>query len=118
MFLSAESIRELLEATDDGTPNFHRDRLAITPILDINAQLRFGTAAVDIRLGQEFRIPKRTKLSQLDHFAENHPKDVEKYKDESFVPIGDFFVLHPRQFVLGCSLEWVRLALAPRIRIP
>ncbi len=105
MILSAEKIRELLEhpAADPA------DRLVISPLLDLEKQVKAGTASVDVRLGQRFHVPLRAKLSQLDLLSETHQIDLLKYKDDTFVPIGDYFVLHPGQFVLGETLEWVHL---------
>jgi dCTP deaminase len=85
------------------------DRLVISPLLDIDKQLKPGTASVDVRLGQRFHVPLRAKLSKLDLLSSNHQQDLAKYKDDTFVPIGDYFVLHPGQFVLGETLEWVHL---------
>jgi dCTP deaminase len=104
MILSADRIRELLENPPDLS-----ERLFITPLLNANAQLKRGNASVDLRLGQRFSIPRRAKLPALDHLAPEHQQNIEKYKDESFIKYGDHFVLHPRQFVLGGTLEWVRL---------
>jgi dCTP deaminase len=90
-------------------PERLEDRLVISPLLDIDKQLKPGTASVDVRLGQRFHIPLRAKLSQLDLLSPTHQADLLKYKDDTFVPIGDYFVLHPGQFVLGETLEWVHL---------
>lgn len=100
--------RQLKIALSDETANV-RDRLIITPVLDPDNQVSQRGASVDLRLGQRFQVPKRTKLSQLNHIDPKHEADVERYKDETFVRLGDFFVLHPRQFVLGETLEWVHL---------
>lgn len=81
----------------------------ISPLLDPDGQLSPGTASVDVRLGQRFHVPLRAKLSQLDLLSDTHQIDLLKYKDDTFVPIGDYFVLHPGQFVLGETLEWVHL---------
>lgn len=105
MILSAEKIRELLERPS-GNP---AERLVISPLLDLEKQLKPGTASVDVRLGQRFHVPLRAKLSQLDLLSRTHQADLLKYKDDTFVPIGDYFVLHPGQFVLGETLEWIRL---------
>jgi len=105
LILSAEKIRELL----DNPPQRLEDRLVISPLLDVEKQLKPGTASVDVRLGQRFHIPLRAKLSQLDLLSPTHQADLLKYKDDTFVPIGDYFVLHPGQFVLGETLEWVHL---------
>ncbi len=105
MILSAEKIRQLLE----NPPDKLEDRLVISPLLDADRQLKPGTASVDVRLGQRFHIPLRAKLSQLDVLSKTHQADLQKYKDDTFVPIGDYFVLHPGQFVLGETLEWIHL---------
>jgi dCTP deaminase len=104
VILSAAKIRELLESS--APPS---ERLVISPVLDIDKQLKPGTASVDVRLGQRFTVPLRAKLSKLDLLSPTHRQDLAKYKDDTFVPIGDFFVLHPGQFVLGETLEWVHL---------
>lgn len=105
MILSAEKVRHLLEHP---APN-PADRLVISPVLDMDKQLKSGTASVDVRLGQRFHVPLRAKLSQLNLLSSTHQQDLAKYKDDTFVPIGDYFVLHPGQFVLGETLEWVHL---------
>ncbi|MFI5117558.1 MAG: dCTP deaminase [Terriglobales bacterium] len=105
MILSAGKIRELLECPGEKP----EDRLVISPLLDLEKQLKPGTASVDVRLGQRFHVPLRAKLSQLDLLSPTHQADLLKYKDDTFVPIGDYFVLHPGQFVLGETLEWIRL---------
>jgi dCTP deaminase len=105
VILSAEKVRDLLEHPASNPA----DRLVISPVLDIDKQLKPGTASVDVRLGQRFHVPLRAKLSQLDLLSPTHQQDLVKYKDDTFVPIGDFFVLHPGQFVLGETLEWVHL---------
>lgn len=86
-----------------------KERLIITPLLAPHKQVSEGAASVDVRLGQKFQVPRRTKLSQLNHLDPDHERNLERYKDETFVRIGDWFVLHPRQFVLGETLEWVHL---------
>jgi dCTP deaminase len=105
LILSAEKIRELLR-NPSADP---ADRFVISPLLDLDKQLHRGTASIDVRLGQRFHIPLRAKLSQLNLLSSDHQKDLLKYKDDTFVPIGDYFVLHPGQFVLGETLEWVHL---------
>lgn len=105
MFLSAEKIRDLLR-NPAANP---AERLVISPLLDLDRQVTPGTASVDVRLGQRFHVPLRAKLSQLDLLSDTHRIDLLKYKDDTFVPMGDYFVLHPGQFVLGETLEWVHL---------
>jgi len=105
MLLGCNEIRALLQ-DKSLSPS---QRLILSPILDLDDQLKPGSASVDLRLGQRFTVPRRTKLSSLDHLSDDYETSIEKYKDETFVRIGDYFVLHPRQFVLGETLEWVHL---------
>lgn len=86
-----------------------KDRLVITPVLDWAAQAKAGQAAIDLRLGQRFTVPRRTKLYKLDALSPTRAQDLARYNDKHHVWIGDFFVLHPRQFVLGETLEWLHL---------
>jgi len=108
MLLNGGTITERLQA-EPGVP--FKNRLIITPILDRARQINPDAASIDVRLGQKFVIPKRTKVSHLDHLDEDHDRRIDLYKDESFVPVGDHFILHPRQFVLGETLEWIHLPL-------
>lgn len=105
MILSAERIRNLLENPHENPS----ERLVISPVLEPDKQLTPGTASIDLRLGQHFHVAMRTKLSELNRLSKEHHANTQRYKDETFVPLGDYFVLHPRQFVLGETLEWVSL---------
>jgi len=103
--LSAERIRQLIH---DPEPK-PKDRISITPILDWDRQAKSGNCSIDVRLGQKFRVPRRAELEKLDHVSPEHEDKIGLYKDDHYVPIGDRFVSHPRQFVLGETLEWVHL---------
>lgn len=80
------------------------DRLIITPLLEPDVQL--GPASVDLRLGTEIVEMARhsrpaSDLRQMDLAANVHRRIV--------VPLGQVFTLHPGQFLLGSTLEFVRL---------
>ena len=105
MILSNDRIRALLL---DPTQPFDQ-RLIISPILNWDTQLKPGGSSVDVRLGQRFRVPRRTKIDRLDHLSSTYMENVEQYKDDYHVLVGDYFVLHPRQFILGNTLEWIHL---------
>ena len=73
---------------------------------------QIGRGSVDIRLGTEFIIFRRTKYSILDILdknKENLESDIGKYQEKVYVPIGEKLILHPQQLVLGCTLEYFRL---------
>lgn len=105
MILSTDQIRELL----DNPAEDLNERLVISPLLDPPRQLKQGNASVDVRLGERFTVPLRTKVSHLNPLSPEHAASLRRYKDQTVVPIGSHFVLHPRQFVLGQTLEWVHL---------
>lgn len=81
-------------------------RLVITPLLDPAEQIR--DASVDLRLGTEFLVPTRTNVSLLDPHDDEHANRVKRVFRSFHVALGETFVLHPKQFVLGSTLEYVR----------
>jgi dCTP deaminase len=104
--LGYERIKALLYTNTTGNL---RERLIISPILEPSEQLRPGTASVDLRLGHHFTVAKRTKVARLNRQHDKYQENLRRYNDQHFVPMGDFFVLHPRQFVMGETLEWIHL---------
>lgn len=86
-----------------------KERLIISPILNWDEQLQDGSGSVDLRLGSSFRVPKRSQLLSRDPL--DHKYEVEKgqFAEVIYVELGDYFILHPGQFALGLTLEWVRL---------
>lgn len=83
------------------------DKLVITPILD-EEQMKGGNAGVDVRLGQDFIVAERTALGSIDPMEITDRHDLVGYLRRVHVPIGATFVLHPRQFALGATLEYCR----------
>jgi dCTP deaminase len=61
-------------------------------------------ASVDLRLGDSFRVFHNHRTSAID--LRDPPRDL----TEEVVPTeGEPFVIHPGEFVLGRTLEWVEL---------
>jgi dCTP deaminase len=84
-----------------------KDRLVITPLLD-RGQIR--DVSIDVRLGNEFIIIKHTNLPSVDPAAKNNIKaEIGQYQERVRIGFGERFVLHPRQLVLGSTLEYVAL---------
>lgn len=105
MILKAEQIASELEK-----PINPRDPLVITPRPRLNALEQSGAASVDIRLGCWFLVCRQTRIGLLDVY--DNPTDVpneSKLTKSYYVPYGEKFVLHPKSFVLGVTLEWIRL---------
>jgi dCTP deaminase len=99
MLLSHQELDKGMAAT---TPM--KERLVVTPLLD---PAQVGPASIDLRLGSEFLFLKRTSSAGLD-ISEAHAAG-EGLHERVKVPLGDSLWLHPQQFVLGSTLEFVRL---------
>jgi len=79
-------------------------------VLDWDSQLQSGSASIDLRLGSTFKVPRRSQLRSLDPIdTVEYEINKARYVEEIYVPIGEEFILHPRQFALGITLEWVHL---------
>ena len=82
--------------------------LTISPLLDPERQI--GDASVDLRLGNEFIGFRRTNLGHIDpSHREELRANLERYQEKVRVSYGKSLVLHPGQFVLGASLEYLAL---------
>lgn len=105
MILKADQIaRELEEPTNK------KDPLIITPQPNTDDLRNSGSASVDIRLGCWFSACRSSRAGLFDVYdkqgdAPNEAKLTKSY----YVPFGKGFVLHPRAFVLGVTMEWIRL---------
>lgn len=82
-------------------------RLVITPMLD-ESQVR--TSSVDLRLGREFLVARRANITSVDPMATKNA-EVERRRSEDRISLerGEKFFLHPGEFVLGSTLEYIRL---------
>lgn len=108
MIKSGNAIRYLLFSKKNLEKDI-KDRLIISPILDFEEQLSEGGASIDLRLGCLFKVPIRSQLAILDPFDPDYKPQKKRYFEEVYVDIGDNFILHPRQFALGQTLEWIHL---------
>lgn len=81
------------------------NRLIITPLLDPDLQI--GPGSVDLRLGTEFLETSRRQRKFVDPL--NQTESTKGSDQKTFVPLGHEFILHPGQFVLGATLEFLRL---------
>lgn len=92
MILSDADILARLETGD----------LRIDPLSDPEIQVQ--PASVDLRLGTEFLEFQRANISCIHP---NRADEVKEYVEETHVPEGEEFVLHPGDFVLGSTKERV-----------
>lgn len=98
--LGKPSIRARLDETDVSK------KLVITPLLDRERQLDRG--AIDLRLGTEFLMLRRFQSAGL-HPGREEQSLFDAMHERVIVPVGDELWLHPRQFVLAATLEYLGL---------
>ena len=94
MILSDDDILARLEAGD----------LVVDPLDDIEMQVQ--PASVDLRLGEEFLEFQRANISCIHP---NREDEISEYVEETVVPEGEEFILHPSDFVLGTTKERVEI---------
>lgn len=82
--------------------------LIISPIT--NGLKQIGSSSIDIRLGSAF---KYLKVVNQTHFDIKDPaqlaKQIEEYSEEIVLQPSEPFILHPKDFVLGSTLEYLKL---------
>lgn len=86
------------------------DRLIVTPLLDRQEQL--GHASIDLRLGTEFIEVERHREATYDPMEDRDKLRAAAQQQQELtltVPLGGNVVLHPGQFILGSTLEFVHL---------
>lgn len=103
MIHRTETLAQMLEDEDAADP------FIITPQPDLTKLKEAGAASVDLRLGSWFSELKRTRMDILDIKQKTLEKPEAMMVKKHYVPFGGKFILHPRSFVLGVTLEWLRL---------
>ncbi len=82
-------------------------RLVITPLLEPE-EVEPGAGSIDLRLGTDFVLADPAVLTSLDPVRQGET-ELAGYLRPVHVGLGGRFVLHPRQFALAATLEYVRL---------
>lgn len=102
--LSGKRLREVLTAP-------LKDCLVVSPLLDLNEQVREDQASIDVRLGFGFALVSASSSGVIDELEE--PVGLQRrlaslYRLEH-VPFGGQIVIHPHQFILAETFEFIRL---------
>ena len=84
-------------------------RLTITPLLNPESQIQRSSCSVDLRLGPHFLVHRRSNVSHLDPGQDSVFAQRNQMEERIFTPFNEYFVLHPNQFVLGATLEYLGL---------
>lgn len=102
--MSSLSTDEIIHWLDRPFP----DRLIVTPLLDQEGQTKGN--AIDLRLGNEFIITRRTSFPAIDPTKEHEIEErIGQYQEHIRLGFREQFVLHPNQLVLGSTLEYIAL---------
>jgi dCTP deaminase len=104
MIIKANQIAELLQSSPEDP-----DPLVVTPRPDIEELRKSGAASLDLRLGTWFLRLRQSRASEIEF--SNGAEEIEESSLTQFhyVPFSGKFILHPRSFVLGGTMEWIRL---------
>jgi dCTP deaminase len=103
MPLSADA---LIERLWDGISDIDSNRtLCVAPLLTKGDVEKRNAAALDLRLGRWFRTMRQTKVTEIQVGDSRHEEVISK---EHYVRFNDYFVLHPGEFVIGITLEWLK----------
>src|SRR5260370_19384734 len=105
MILGADYIaKRLKEGKKSGT----KDPLVITPTPDLNKLISSGSASIDLRLGTWFVTLRQSRMTHLAP-DDRMPKSRPQLAKTHHVRFGNEYTIHPRNFVLSSTLEWIRL---------
>jgi dCTP deaminase len=80
--------------------------LCVVPTISISDVMKKNAAALDLRLGRWFRTMRQTRVTEVQI---NDARNEESISKEHYVRFNDYFVLHPGEFVIGITLEWLKL---------
>jgi dCTP deaminase len=106
MILKADEIVRLLKESEGST-----DPLVIAPSPEeFSLKKKSGSASVDLRLGTWLASMRNNRVYLLDVYGKDRPVPSEAELMKShYVPFGREYILQPKAFVLGITLEWIRL---------
>jgi len=82
-----------------------KNKLVITPLLD---DIQVGLASVDLRLATSFIIFQSRRIRTIEPSEETDEK-IRTYQEHIVFPYGGNIILQPNEFVLGCTLEYLKL---------
>jgi dCTP deaminase len=83
--------------------------VVVTPIVDLATQL--GPTSLDVRLGTRFQAQRRSALPYIEPLQEEAAlrADIAEYTQDYVILPSQPYVLHPGDFALACTLEFIRL---------
>jgi dCTP deaminase len=84
-------------------------RLVVTPLIDAVKQI--GSSSIDLRLGTEFRVIRRLMRSHFDvrQSRDEIEREVREYTEVVHLSAQSPFILHPGEFALATTLEYIKI---------
>jgi dCTP deaminase len=112
MPLRTEAIAKRLREADDllgaGKWDNERDILVVQPMPNLENLRTQGAGSIDLRLGTWFLSLRQSRMPCLQPDSSKE-KQRRQYARHHYVQFGKNYYLHPGSFVLGTTLEWVRI---------
>jgi dCTP deaminase len=87
------------------------ERLVVSPILGLKDQLRDDQASIDVRLGFQFALMAPSLINAVDEFEGGNAFSLSPLYTRQYVPFGGRIIIHPHQFILAATLEYIRLPM-------
>jgi dCTP deaminase len=100
--------RSILQKALRGIDDFKGDPLYVIPMLSKISRDDLGNSSLDLRLGRWFLTLQQSSRTKLDFIETGQMSDSYLAKKD-FIRFDDSYVLHPNRFVLGSTLEWIRM---------
>ena len=91
--LSDKTIKEYLK----------EGKIGFEPLTD---EKQIQPSSVDMRLGDEFKVFKVIRKPFIDPEDED---DIASYMESTIVPEGEAFIIHPNEFALATTAEYVKV---------
>lgn len=101
--LTAAALKQRLRDEDP------RSRLFVGPLLDPERQIKGSQAAIDVRLGRSFTLVKAWLQGVAEQLNGDALQTSEPPSEGVVLEYGEPLIIHPHQFVLGRTLEYVRV---------
>jgi dCTP deaminase len=87
-----------------------RSEPSVVIVPTISPKIQYSSNSVDLRLGPVFLVNKLSKYTHIQpDEVESEAVPVDSYYDEYYVGLNEEFTLHPHQFILAQTLEYISI---------
>ena len=90
--------------SDKDIKKFIADKKIVIDPLEDEKQIQ--PSSVDLRIGDEFKVFKVIRKPYIDPLDE---EDLSSYMESSIVPDGEAFIIHPNEFALATTHEYIKV---------